>query len=61
MEEIMDNRYKYVLLMDENREKCLKIGFFGYDHDMIEKYMKKHYIDINKQYKEKWSEMKYMN
>lgn len=54
----MENDYRYILLMDENKEKCLKIGFFGYTDEMIQNYLKNNYIDNKNEYCKKWVKMK---
>ena len=46
--------------MNENRSLCLNIGFIGYTYDAVEEYMTKNFVECDKQYAQKWTQMKYV-
>lgn len=54
----MEDKYRWILLMDENKEKCLEIGFFGYTDEMINDYISRTYVESGKPYCSKWAELK---
>ena len=54
-----DEKYITVVLMTEDKSLVLSIGFFGYTYEAIEEYMKKHYIECDKEYAKRWTKMKY--
>lgn len=55
-----NDKFIKVLLMSEDRQLALEIGFFGYTYDDIEKYMTKKFVECNKEYAKKWTQMKYI-
>ena len=40
---------------------ALNIGFFGYSYDDVEKYLNKNFVECEKPYAQRWSQMKYVN
>ena len=54
-------QYCEVLLMNDDGTLSLTIGFFGYSYDEIEKYITEKFIECEKEYPKKWSNMKYVN
>lgn len=62
MANIIENTKKYikVVLMNEDRSLSVEIGFFGYTYDGIEQYMTEKFIECNKEYAKRWTQMKYM-
>ena len=49
-----------VLLMNEDKSLSLEIGFFGYSYDDVEKYMTKTFIESDKAFAKKYTQMKYV-
>lgn len=56
----MDKNAIKVLLMTEDRSLALEIGFFGYTYDDVEKYMTKNFVECDKEYAKRWTQMKYV-
>lgn len=52
--------YCQVLLMNDDRSLCFNIGFIGYTYDDVEKYMTKHFVECDKAYAQRWTQMKYV-
>lgn len=46
--------------MSEDRSLALEIGFFGYTYDDVEKYMTKNFVECDKEYAKRWTQMKYV-
>lgn len=57
----MDNEEKYinVMLMTEDKQLTLNIGFFGYTYEDIEKYMTSTFIENQEFFAQRWTQMKY--
>lgn len=49
-----------VMLMNEDKSLSLEIGFFGYSYDDVEKYMTKTFIESDKAFAKKYTQMKYV-
>jgi hypothetical protein len=56
----LDDNYIEVFLSNDDKTLTLCIGFFGYTYKMVENYIKKHYIDCDKNYVQKWTNVKYL-
>ena len=56
----LTDNYTTVILMSEAKELSLQIGFFGYNHKMVEDYLTKTFIDNDKHHAQKWANMKYL-
>lgn len=56
----MDGKTTNVLLMNEDRSLQLKIGFFGYSQEAVEKYLTDTFINCGKEYAKRWTQMKYV-
>lgn len=50
----------HVLLMNDDRSLSLEIGFFGYSYDDVEQYMTKTFIESDKAFAKKYTQMKYI-
>ena len=59
MMKLADN-YMTVILMSEDKDLSLQIGFFGYTHKMVEDYLTKTFINSDKPHSQKWDKMKYL-
>ena len=53
--------YCQVLLLNDDGSLYLNIGFIGYTYDDVEKYMNSHFVECDKQYAQKWTQMKYVS
>ena len=53
--------YCEVLLTNDNKSLSLTVSFFGYTYDAIEKYMTEKFIECEREYSKKWTQMKYVN
>lgn len=49
-----------VLLANDDKSLSLEIGFFGYSYDDVEKYMTKTFIETDKAFAKKYTQMKYV-
>ena len=49
-----------VLLMSENKDLQLTIGFLGFSQDAVEDYLTKKIIESDKEWTKKYSKMKYI-
>ena len=56
----MSNSTIRVLLMNDDKSLSLEIGFFGYSYDDVEKYMTKTFIESDKAFAKKYTQMKYV-
>ena len=56
----MLNKTIRVLLANDDKSLSLEIGFFGYSYDDVEKYMTKTFIESDKAFAKKYTQMKYV-
>ena len=52
--------YHEVLFMTEDRAMSFNVCFFGYSYDAINGYIQKNYIDSEKIFPKRWTQMKYV-
>ena len=55
----LNDNLKSVVLTNDDKSLTLEIGFYGYNYEMIEKYLKEKFIECEKPYTFKWTGMKY--
>jgi len=49
-----------VMLMNDDKSLSLTINFFGYTQNAIEKYLNEHFVECNKPYAQKYTQLKWM-
>lgn len=56
----LSDNYITVILSNDDKSLVLTMGFFGYTHEMVENYIKKHFIECQQSHTQKWTNMKYL-